>query len=106
VTRPGSRTALLLGGFVPVGLAAGRYADWLDTQASLCPVSNLTGSSCPLCGGTRAVLYMLSGQPVEALERNSGAAVVLMVTVVLAARLWFGPNSHRQFPAVKPQDDG
>ena len=82
VTRPGSRTALVLGGFVPVGLAAGRYADWLDTQASLCPISKLTGASCPLCGGTRAVLYMLSGEPVEALERNSGAAVVLMITAV------------------------
>ena len=57
-----------------------RVAEYLDHQPSLCPLQRLAGIPCPSCGGTRAILYFVSGDPVNALKRN--AAVVLVGLVL------------------------
>jgi len=50
-----------------------------------CPFHALTGLWCPLCGGTRAVAALASGDVVEALGLN--AIVVLAAPVALLAWL-------------------
>jgi hypothetical protein len=57
-----------------------RIAEYLDHQPSLCPLQRLAGIPCPSCGGTRAIFYFASGDPINALKRN---AAVVIAGVVL-----------------------
>lgn len=58
-------------------------ANWLDNQPSLCGLHAITGSACPLCGGTRSALYLLSGDPFLALERNAAITATLSAICIL-----------------------
>lgn len=60
-------------------------ADQLNHQPSLCPLLRLTGMPCPSCGGTRASLYLLSGDPIAALRANAGLTVFVMAFAVFIA---------------------
>ena len=58
-------------------------ADQLNHQPSLCPLLRLTGMPCPSCGGTRASLYLLSGDPMAAVRANAGLTVFLVVMAIV-----------------------
>ena len=60
-------------------------ADQLNHQPSLCPLLRVTGVACPSCGGTRAGLFLLSGDPVAAVKANAGVTLFLMGVAVLTA---------------------
>ena len=42
-----------------------------------CPLHDLLGIYCPFCGGTRATLLLLSGDPLGALRANAAVVVTL-----------------------------
>jgi hypothetical protein len=52
-----------------------------------CPFLYLTGYACPGCGTLRAVHDLATGHPVEALQRNP-LAVLLIPVAVLALLAW------------------
>lgn len=84
-----NRAQRLQWGFAGVVLAA-PLTRWIATtmegQPSLCPSQILFNVACPLCGGTRAGLYLISGDVVAAVESNAGAvAFAAAVGVVLAS---------------------
>ena len=60
-------------------------ADQLNHQPSLCPLLRVTGVACPSCGGTRAGLFLLSGDPVAAVKANAGVTLYLLGVAVLTA---------------------
>ena len=60
-------------------------ADQLNHQPSLCPLLRVTGVACPSCGGTRAGLVLLSGDPVAAVQATAGVTLVLLGVAVLTA---------------------
>jgi hypothetical protein len=63
-------------------------ATQMETQASTCPSQILLGTPCPMCGGTRAALYLASGDVVSALGKNAGFVVFCGVMAVSAAIVW------------------
>ena len=58
-------------------------AEQLNHQPSLCPLYRITGVACPSCGGTRAGLFLLSGDPVAAVKANAGVTMFLLVMALL-----------------------
>ena len=73
------RTLLLgLAGVVLASPATQRLANFLSHQPSLCPLQRITGIACPSCGGTRAGLYVLSGDLVSAIKVNVGVTIFLL----------------------------
>ena len=60
-------------------------AEQLNHQPSLCPLLRVTGVACPSCGGTRASLFLLSGDPVSAMKANVGVTIFLLVVAGLTA---------------------
>ena len=61
-------------------------AEQLAHQPSLCPLQRLTGIPCPSCGGTRASLMLLSGDPLAAFHLNAGVtAFALGVGALMCA---------------------
>ena len=60
-------------------------ADQLNHQPSLCPLLRVTGVACPSCGGTRAGLFLLSGDPLAAVKANAGVTLFLLVIAALTA---------------------
>ena len=80
------KTALLSCAGVVLASPATRWvADQLNHQSSLCPLFRVTGVACPSCGGTRAGLFLLSGDPLAAVKTNAGVTVFLLVIAVLTA---------------------
>ena len=80
------RTLLLgLVGVVLVSPFTQRLANFLNHQPSLCPLQRITGIACPSCGGTRAGLYVLSGDLVSAIKVNVGVTVFLLALGALVA---------------------
>ena len=76
---------LAVAGLAVCSPAARMAADWLNHQPTLCPLLRFTGVPCPSCGGTRAGLYLLGGDPVSAFKMNAGltlAALTLGVMVL------------------------
>ena len=69
--------------------AARMAADWLSHQPTLCPLLRFTGVPCPSCGGTRAGLYLLGGDPVSAFKMNAAltAATVTLGVLALAGKV-------------------
>lgn len=61
----------------------------LEHQPSLCPLQAIAGVGCPSCGGTRAAMHLLAGDPLTALSFNAGATVFLiaLAALVLAGTL-------------------
>ena len=74
-----------LAGVVLASPATQRLAKYLDHQPSLCPLQRFTGIACPSCGGTRAGLYVLSGDLVSAIKLNAGVTIFLLVVGALVA---------------------
>ena len=80
------KTALLASVGVVLASPATRWvADQLNHQPSLCPLFRITGIACPSCGGTRAGLFLVSGDPVAAVKTNAGVTVFLICLGVLTA---------------------
>lgn len=48
------------------------------------------GVPCPSCGGTRAAVHLLAGDPLSALSLNAGATVFLVMTGLLVLAGTFG----------------
>lgn len=85
--------------------AVSRVADHMATAPSLCPSQILFGVACPSCGGTRAGLHLLAGEPLEAFAANPGVTVlaVTLGALVLAGR--FSWHHVAEWVGVaKPQD--
>lgn len=93
VTRPGSRYLSASLGVSSASYLAGRYAAWLDRQDTLCPFARYVGWQCPFCGATRSFLYLISGSPHIALERNIG--VVLCFVAGVLAGIWYDSLQER-----------
>jgi hypothetical protein len=74
-----------LAGVVLASPVTQRLADYLSHQPSLCPLQRITGMACPSCGGTRAGLYVLSGDLVSAIKVNAGVTLFLIVVAGLTA---------------------
>jgi hypothetical protein len=74
-----------LAGLVIASPATRWVAEQLNHQPSLCPLLRVTGVACPSCGGTRAGLFLLSGDPLEAVKANAGVTLFLMVIAGLTA---------------------
>jgi hypothetical protein len=71
-----NRIAVVQWGFAGIVLASPLtrwVATRMESQPSLCPSQILFNVACPLCGGTRASLYLLSGDVVSAVQSNAGA---------------------------------
>mgnify|MGYP000067432771 FL=1 len=80
------RTLLLgLAGVVLASPVTQRVANYLNHQPSLCPLQRITGIACPSCGGTRAGLYVLSGDLVSAIKVNVGVTIFLLALGALVA---------------------
>ena len=80
------KTALLSGAGVVLASPATRWvAEQLNHQPSFCPLFRVTGVACPSCGGTRAGLFLLSGDPVAAIKANAGVTLFLLVMAALSA---------------------
>jgi len=54
---------------------------WIPSGATPCAA----GAACPSCGGTRAGLFLLSGDPLAAVKANAGVTVFLLVIAGLTA---------------------
>lgn len=81
-----AKHALLSCAGVALASPATRWvADQLNHQPSLCPLLRVTGVACPSCGGTRAGLFLLSGDPVAAVKANAGVTLFLLGVAVLTA---------------------
>lgn len=66
-----------------------------------CPIRALTGLDCALCGGTRAVLTLLRGDFVGALDHN--AVFVVVVAVLVMSRSTAGPSGQRAYALLESQ---
>lgn len=60
-----------------------RVADHLAMQPSFCPLRAVTGVPCPSCGGTRALVHLVAGDPVSALLSNPGVTLSALLVGVL-----------------------
>jgi hypothetical protein len=78
-------TLLSCAGVVISSPATQWVAEQLNHQPSLCPLFRVTGVACPSCGGTRAGLFLLSGDPLAAVKANAGVTMFLIVIAVLTA---------------------
>lgn len=78
-------TLLACAGVVFASPATRWVADQLNHQPSLCPLLRVTGVACPSCGGTRAGLFLLSGDPLAAVKANAGATMFLLAIAALTA---------------------
>ena len=97
------KTAFLFCAGVVFASPATRWvAEQLNHQPSLCPLYRITGVACPSCGGTRAGLFLLSGDPVAAIKANAGVTLFLMVMVALTAGGLIRPAEL--LGVVKPYD--
>lgn len=60
------------------------YANWmLGVRVVLCPSKLLWHIPCPACGTTRAIVLLLSGEPVEALLMNPNIIITVPLLAVL-----------------------
>ena len=84
-----NRIAYVQWGFVGIVLATPLtrwVATTMESQPSLCPSQILFNVACPLCGGTRALMYLVSGDVVSAVQSNLGAvAFVAAIAGVVAS---------------------
>jgi Protein of unknown function (DUF2752) len=81
-----AKTALLSCAAAVISSPATQWvAEQLNHQPSLCPLFRVTGVTCPSCGGTRASLLLLSGDPMAAVKANAGVTMFLIVIAVLTA---------------------
>lgn len=80
---------LAVAGLAVASPAARLVADWLQHQPSLCPLQRFVGIPCPSCGGTRAGLYLLGGDPVSAFAANPGvtAAALTLGALLIAGKV-------------------
>lgn len=79
-----------------------RIADRLAAQPSLCPFYLATGTPCPSCGGTRALVHLAAGDPLAALASNPGVtigAAVVGALVVAGLVSW-----HQILGVAKPPE--
>ena len=87
---------------VAVGAGLGCAAVWVGDPSTpggvlpVCPTRALLGIDCPLCGGLRAVWWLLHGDLAPALHANA-LAVVGLVLGSTALALW-GVRSARGVP--------
>lgn len=73
-----------LAGLVLASPVTARVTQVVAEQPSLCPLLRLTGIPCPSCGGTRATLFMLAGDPMAAWQANPGVSLFVVVAGLLA----------------------
>jgi hypothetical protein len=81
-----ARLSQLKWGFVAV-VATAPLTRWLaiemESRPSSCPSQMAFGVACPACGGTRAGLYLASGDVATAIERNAGFVVFCAAMAVM-----------------------
>lgn len=86
-------------GYLASVLALYVLSDKAGRDLTPCLLKQTTGLPCPLCGGTRASMAMLSGDPSTALAMNPGVAVALPVFAVwLILRVGFGISLRLSLP--------
>ncbi len=78
-------------GYVASVLTLCFLSDKVGRDITPCLLKQSTGLPCPLCGGTRASMSLLSGDPSTALAMNPGVAIALPIFAIwLIFRLGFG----------------
>ena len=82
-------------------LAAIPFAPKLAPYAPACPLRALTGVPCLSCGGTRAVVALARGNPLEAFASNPLVVVGVVAFVLggLAAPVWLAFGGR--WPALR-----
>ena len=66
------------------------------TEFGWCPFARVTGEPCILCGGTRAVMSLLTGDVMAALRYNAVVVGVIIVSLVgVSASVLVGPVRRR-----------
>jgi len=63
---------LILGVFSFVAIVGLAWVEGRRTQRNLapCPLYQLSATPCPLCGGTRSIVHLSSGRPLDAWRAN------------------------------------
>jgi hypothetical protein len=70
-------------------LIAARYYERLPFQAPSCGFRTVLGLPCVGCGGTRAMMALVSGRPFEAVRYNPAVAIGVLVSALWAvAGIW------------------
>jgi hypothetical protein len=92
LSRPAAVAALALAGAAATGLA-----DPVHHDLPLCPFRMLTGLSCPLCGGLRAV-YSLTHLEFAAAVRDN-----VLVVAALPILLWYWVDWMRRAGRGRPE---
>lgn len=85
-----------------LGLTAGAIL-WLHSRGiALCPFHAVTGLPCPLCGGTRSVVALFTGDPVLSLKYNPLVCIgSVLFPAYVFARL-AGERSRRAVDRLSP----
>lgn len=66
---------------------------WLNSHGvALCPFHAITTLPCPFCGGTRAIVALLSGEPVRALAYNPLVCIGALLFPVCVLQRPLGPS--------------
>ena len=58
------------------------FRDRIPDEFFMCPVHSLTGYFCPGCGGTRAAVYLFTGQIIKSLIANPAVTYAIVIVTV------------------------
>lgn len=88
----GWQAARVASGVCALGAAAALAVvgtiDPRGTRLSVCPLLEVTGLACPLCGSMTATYFLLHGRLAEALSSNAFTVLVVLPALALAACAW------------------
>ncbi len=78
-----STAAVAVVGLAAVVVAAVSHPAAVEAGPTVCPLRALTGLPCPGCGLTRSWVWLLHGEPGQAMAANPFGVVALLLAVVV-----------------------